>query len=496
MINPYVIEGIVKDPDMLFGRRVHLRRLLRRVRAMDCVSVIGPPGIGKSSLLYQLAHQEALQETHLSLYLDLSDTTLQNPKALVERTLEELGRDVGRPIDGSSVSHLEQALTALRDEGTLEVLLCLDGIDQFAVAADGATDFLNELRGLGFARLASLVVTSLSPLSELRRERVLPYQFVRVFDQQVDLGLLSARDATRLIREPAEGEGVEFSHQAMELARELGGRHPLYLQLVGYCLFEQVLSAEEMNLEAVRERFSEAAFPHLHRLWNSLTTEERAANRYYAGALDARPPDMETRQSLMQKGVVEWREGEYRFFSEYFREVVRLRRLELEKPLPAPEEPVPPAEVQAITPEEAPAEVVAPPEEGSGASEETATEDVVPLAEERAPPVAEEPRPADAPTVLSEVQPAEMEGEPSERVSPQEVSSLAALGCYVLAITLDLLFIAGIVVARTLFQLPSREMYILIGLAAALPVLLMLLNRLSGDVWSRLVGWLIQRRQG
>jgi hypothetical protein len=85
------------------------------------------------------------------------------------------------------------------------------------------------------------------------------------------------------------------------------------------------------------------------------------------------------------------------------------------------------------------------------------------------------------------------EPEPAESLSPQEESSLAALGCYVLAITLDLLLIAGIVVARLFLRLPSRETYILVGVSAVLPVAFLFLGRLGGGLWTRVFAWVARR---
>ena len=70
---------------------------------------------------------------------------------------------------------------------------------------------------------------------------------------------------------------------------------------------------------------------------------------------------------------------------------------------------------------------------------------------------------------------------------------MAALGCYVVALTFDLLLIIGILVARLLFQLPTRQMVILIGVTALLPILFQILNRLSGGLSARLFGWLLRR---
>lgn len=484
MANPYVIEGIIEDTKMFFGRRLHLRRLCRHAREMDCVSVVGPPGMGKSSLLYQLTQQKGLQETHLSLYLDLSDPTLQSQRAFLREVIWGLGQQVGRMFVGATMERLGWVLDILQNEEKRNVLLCLDDFDQFAAAPAVDHAFLDELRRLGFARLLSLVVAFPCPPEELTAQGVIPRAFPRLFDERVDLGLLSDREAAQLVREPALREGVELAPPALALARELGGRHPLYLQLAGYHLFEQALSPQETDLQAVRERFAEAAFPHLHRLWASLTSQEWEACRYYAGVADARPPAVRTRQSLLRKGVVEWRGGEYRLFSEHFREMLRRRRRDLEEPLPVLEQPAVRPEEGAVAPEEAASEVVAPPEAQVEVPEEVAIEVTAPPVEAPAP-AETGPKPSALPL------PTEVQPEPSVGPSPEELSSLAALGCYVVAITLDLLFIVGIVVARVLFQFPTRQMYILIGVAAILPVLLLFFNRLTGGLWARLFGrWL------
>jgi hypothetical protein len=56
-VNPYSAGGMVIDPAMFFGRDDELRRIRDRLRKGDSTSVVGLQRIGKSSLLYQLAHQ-------------------------------------------------------------------------------------------------------------------------------------------------------------------------------------------------------------------------------------------------------------------------------------------------------------------------------------------------------------------------------------------------------------------------------------------------------
>ncbi|MEA3346034.1 MAG: hypothetical protein U9Q78_07320, partial [Chloroflexota bacterium] len=436
MSNPYVIEGFVEDPRMFFGRRMHLRRLLRHVKKMDCVSVVGPLGIGKSSLLYQLTQQGELKESHLSLYLDLSNPLLQNEPGFLRQVIPELGDRVGRMFVGITMRRLEWTIEILQDEEEKEVLLCLDNFDQFVASPGVTSDFLDELRRLGFERLLSIVVASSRPPEELARRGMIPRALPALFDEQMELGLLPAREADRLIREPALREEVEFSPEVLQLARELGGRHPLYLQLAGYHLFEQVLPEGEIDLEAAREGFAEAAFPHLHELWAGLSEEEREAARYYAAPAYRYPPNVSMRQELIRRGIVERRGGDYRLFSEHFQEVVRRRRQALEEPLPAPEEEIPSPPGEA-------AEVAEPSEES--------------VAEVAAPPVEEEPVPTEPEPSVAPLAPTEAQPEPPVEPSPQELSALSALGCYVVAITLDFLFIVGVVVARMLLQLPPRR---------------------------------------
>lgn len=485
MANPYIIEGIAEDPQIFFGRRMHLRRLCRHAKEMNCVSVVGPPGIGKSSLLYQLTLQEELQETHASLYLDLSDVTLQTDWTFLREVIWGLGQKVGRMFAGATIERLGWVLEILQDEEKRDVLLCLDDFDQFVAAPGVSYGLLDELRQLGFARRISIVVSSLRPMEELAREGFTPRIFPQLFDEQLELSLLSAREAEQLIREPASREGVEFPPRALELARELGGRYPLFLQLAGYYLFEQALSPGEIDLEAVREQFAEAAFPNLHRLWGTLSTEEREACRYYAGAAGAWPPAVSTRQELIRKGILERRGGEYHLFSEHFEEVVRRQRRDLEEPLSVPKEAQPPEEV---APEKIPAEAAAPSEVETELPKAAPAEVTAPPVEERPAPVEAEVGPPTAPTLPTEARP-----EPSAELSPQELTSLSALGCYVMALTLDFLFIMGIVAARSLFQLPTRQMYILIGVAAIFPFAMLLINRLTGQLSARLFAWFLRR---
>jgi hypothetical protein len=171
----------------------------------------------------------------------------------------------------------------------------------------------------------------------------------------------------------------------------------------------------------------------------------------------------------------------------------------LEDPLPIPEKPSVPPDAETAAPEEADAEPAAVAEAQATVLEGATAE----VAASPGPDIetSEEPAPASSSAPPSEVLrvpielpvPVDVQPDPSEGLSPLEMSSLSALGCYVSAISLDLIFIVGIVVARLFFRLPTREMYILIGLSAVLPALFLFLGRLGGGLWTRAFGWLVRR---
>jgi len=83
--NPYSAGPIVTDAEMFFGREEELRRIRDRLRKGGSMAVIGLRRIGKSSLLYQLAHQaDQLPEGAVAAYLEAPEVGLI-PAPLVEQ---------------------------------------------------------------------------------------------------------------------------------------------------------------------------------------------------------------------------------------------------------------------------------------------------------------------------------------------------------------------------------------------------------------------------
>ena len=76
MPNPYAAGGMVTDPKMFFGREDILRTITTRLAKKQSTSVVGQRRIGKSSLLYHVAHPAQLpQDVRLVLVpVDMHDS--------------------------------------------------------------------------------------------------------------------------------------------------------------------------------------------------------------------------------------------------------------------------------------------------------------------------------------------------------------------------------------------------------------------------------------
>jgi len=131
--NPHVIGQAVQDPDMFFGRQKKLVRLRDRLRKGESTAVVGLRRMGKSSLLYQLAHQtEALPESVAAAYLDLHDPRCRTVPGLLTAALQELGARLGDRSRFGEAPTMEAFAEAVRQmrKDNLRPALCLDEMEK------------------------------------------------------------------------------------------------------------------------------------------------------------------------------------------------------------------------------------------------------------------------------------------------------------------------------------------------------------------------------
>lgn len=292
MINPYQSRSPVGDSALLFGRWHELREAAAFIGAAQSVALVGPPRIGKSSLLLELMRPPAwaglgLGDANLFVYVDCEALGEAEPGAIFGRLAGEIALALGArglppepALEQAALRPARMALeAALRKLGQrgLRVVLALDGFER--LAANGRLDvsFFNALRSVATRYQVVFLSASARPLIELTfsgsAEEILSSPFFNIF-ASIFLGCLEGPEARRLIREPAERAGSPFAPADVERLYALAGGHPFALQVA--CRHAFALGGH--SAEAERRALSELHL-HFEQIWEALTPAEREALR-------------------------------------------------------------------------------------------------------------------------------------------------------------------------------------------------------------------------
>ena len=313
--NPYNAGPMVTDPTMFFGREDERRRLRANLLNMGSSSVVGMRRIGKSSLVHYLTNDEPLPATHqfLIAYLDLQDGRYHTLNGLLNGAVQAWADQSGRtaPPAVNGLADFSQTVADWRGDGYRPVL-CLDEFENLTTRPSEFTSAVFESwRALGNAGQIAFLTASQRPLADLIASGGLTSNFDNIF-VQLDLGLLDEAAARRLLTDPAARQGVAIPTAAVAALLDLCGRHPFYLQMAAFNLFD-ALTAGPYEWERVRADFIWDADRHWDGLWRSLTPQEQAALTPAAS-----PPPGRLRRALQRRGLLMRLGDDYRPFSQGF----------------------------------------------------------------------------------------------------------------------------------------------------------------------------------
>jgi len=178
--NPFYPQGPVQDRELFFGRREQVREILGFLRSSQCVSVVGPGKIGKTSLLRYLSHPAVLGEHGLIaseclfVYVDCRDLASVDR----ERWFNYVGSQMEEQVTqrpGSAIGHVEsfddlkRACERLNQSGMKPVVVMLDAFDFLTGADPLAPDFFTNLRSLSTGFEVAFLAASEEPLSDLEQ---------------------------------------------------------------------------------------------------------------------------------------------------------------------------------------------------------------------------------------------------------------------------------------------------------------------------------------
>ena len=280
--NPFCLNPI-RLQAQFFGRRKESRQALGFLHRGQCISVVGPEKIGKTSFLFHVAHphvraRRRLADERIFVYVDSSpmadlgeaecylhirEETIRQIKSqvTVEREvgvqLEELVRQAS-----SQTAHfgLRTLLRSTRQLG-LKLVIALDHLDVLNRNRHLQEAFFTGLRSLHNTDALTYIVASRSRIDRLRRicPDGLGSPFFNIF-HQIPIGSFANDDSRQLVDTLLNLAGAKFPDSVKDCILDLGRNEPHRLQRAGYAAFqvwqENQQALQEEHCEDIKRRFS------------------------------------------------------------------------------------------------------------------------------------------------------------------------------------------------------------------------------------------------
>lgn len=290
MNNPYTPGGAIVDSTMFFGRGVELDEILQYLRGSQSISIVGPPEIGKSSLLKKAALAGAGTASgagmgRIFVLIGCQDLACIGMREILSTICMETATALTREglesepaLSGSTPermwSDFETVFRKMHQRG-LKPVLMLDDFEWLSNNAQVEARFYNALRSIASRLGVAILTCSQRPLIELtflgRSQEILSSPFFNIF-AQLNLGLLTEAEARQLIREPLLLAGRPADPTLEEFILQLVGRHPLGLQTACFHAWEQ--SDDLVEIERLTRQ---ALAPFFQDNWEALGCMEREA---------------------------------------------------------------------------------------------------------------------------------------------------------------------------------------------------------------------------
>jgi hypothetical protein len=346
--NPFYHRQRIADPRCFYGRGELVRSLLEMVASGQSCAVIGERRIGKSSLLAFLADSRVLTSHGLDPertiiatldFLALNAYSVGELWREILETIEEALRIdeareiIARPLSQARISFadLRRAIRALNRLGMRVVLLC----DEFELAVQNPQldeSFFGALRSLASGGGVVFVTASRLSLLELDqyhteevREKVLGSPFFNIF-AEFALGPFEDHEMASMLAGALDQTGIFFDDNDVVFLDRIAGRHPYFLQLAAFHLFNYLEQTHDAHTQATRakvtERVRQESAKIFRNLWqNSRQAERKALTMLATGHSE---PEQSTLVHLHQRGLVRQvghpngQGTRYRLFSELF----------------------------------------------------------------------------------------------------------------------------------------------------------------------------------
>jgi CHAT domain-containing protein len=288
------------------------------LRRGQCVSIVGPRRIGKTSFLFhlcdpQVQREHELREEYLFVYIDCQGLgDLDKPRFYqwmwdgAKRALAERGEADQWAERTSSFEEFREVLMAVQ-EREYKLVFLFDEFEYLATSSYMDRAAFSSLRNLSQELQVAYVTASQMPVGQLiYYDRSALYSPFFSNFQTIHLGFLKPDEAERMVFDLTKiaGQVDLFSERDLDFAFGIAGYHPFFLQFACYYLFERKIGCRELvtgDYELVRRQYAEDVERFFRYTWDHLEEDEQESVRLVS---QGHTLDGEQARWLEEKGVL------------------------------------------------------------------------------------------------------------------------------------------------------------------------------------------------
>ena len=327
--NPYITRNPVKDPSGFYGRDGTITRIFNDIarKQMQSHCIIGERRIGKTSLLYQLIHDEVQERyiKNLEPFIFVRTDIPLFPDAPPAVFFDEWAEDISKisqqvPPEEPGYLSFRKFLRDVTDMG-YKIIVLLDEFEASSGNENLDRGFFEFLRALTQNYDISFILFSRTPLQYLLRMEKFSNIFSSPFFNTLNisyLGFLKETEAKSLVVEPAQKVGTDMT-DFTDFILEQAYYHPFLLQLLSSIVFDYKKSSDT-NRKKILNEFKIQTEEFFTYLWkHSDPDEQEALKKLASGEEDITKIALDKldRRNLLI------RDGKNRIFCPLFEEFVK-----------------------------------------------------------------------------------------------------------------------------------------------------------------------------
>jgi len=277
--NPYDHIKPVSDPDLFFGRVAELQRATEIICKAACLSLVGGPHCGLTSLLHHLQSSGFVNRCEESagglrfVYLDCAECN--DPLEIILYLLQEINPRRRVPNRGPGWRSLQGTLISTLShtrQNDTRVVLLMDNFEPLG-AKEGAVEFLESLRGLSQRIEMTMITATRTELKNCCHQDVVSSPFPNIFQVEY-VEAWRADETAQFVSATSEESGVDLTPHTKRVSDWSGGI-PSLAQILCAQLFEVVCGGGQVDWDALHQAASETATGFLDDIWRHFTDDER-----------------------------------------------------------------------------------------------------------------------------------------------------------------------------------------------------------------------------